>query len=169
MRTTHSRWPSTSNRFAEPASTSFTEHTRRSPTAVLDLLDHGAAERTRERRDGQAVEHVVEEAEHDQSLRLRRRHAAALEVIELILVDGADGARVRAPHVVGLDLEIRDGFGPRALGEHEVAVGLAGLGLSRRGAETDEARVDGVGLVVDRALEQQTAASVRRVVVLQGA
>src|SRR5438094_661163 len=84
------------------------EATWRSPTAVLDLLDHGAAERTRERRDGQAVEHVVEEPEHDQSLRLRRRHAAALEVVELVLVDGTDGAGVRAPHVVGLDLEVRD-------------------------------------------------------------
>src|SRR5947208_5853356 len=158
MRTTHSRWPSTSNRFAEPASTSFTEHTRRSPTAVLDLLDHGAAERTRERRDGQAIEHVVEEPEHDQSLRLRRRHAAALEVVELVLVDGTDGARVRAPHVVGFDLEVRDRLGPRALGEHEVAVGLAGVGLPRGGTEPDEARVDGVGLILDRALEQQIAA-----------
>src|SRR5215467_1575166 len=106
MRTTHRRWPSTSNRFAEPASTSFTEHTRRSATAVLHLLDHAAAERADQRRDGQPVEHVVEEAEDDQPLGVLRTHPATLQVVELVLVDGTDGAGVRALHVVGLDLEV---------------------------------------------------------------
>ena len=63
--------------------------------------------------DGQAVEDVVEEPEDDQPLGLCGRDAAALEVVELVVVDRADGARVRALHVVGLDLEVRDRLGAR--------------------------------------------------------
>src|SRR6266511_422773 len=104
MCTTQSRWPSTSKRFAEPGSTSLTEHTRRSPMAVLHLLDHAAPECADQRRDRQSLQHVVEEAQDDQAFGVLRPNAAALEVVELVLVDGADRARVRALHVVGLDL-----------------------------------------------------------------
>ena len=56
-----------------------------------------------------------------------------------------------------------------ALGEHEVAVGLERLRLLRVGPDADEARVHRLGGVLDRALEQQVAARVGRVVVLQRA
>ena len=36
------------------------------------------------------------------------RHTPALEVVELVIVDRADRGSVRALHVVGLDLEVRD-------------------------------------------------------------
>src|SRR5260370_16834849 len=101
MRTTHRRSPSTSKRLADPASTSLTEHTRSSPMAVLHLLDHAAPERTDQRRDGQAVENIVEEPEHDQSLRLRRRHTTALAGIELALVHPAHAPPPPTPHVLG--------------------------------------------------------------------
>src|SRR5690242_8418224 len=146
-RTTHSRWPSTSKRAAAPTFTSSTEHTltslmtwpqmfserctrhirverseyvglRANSRAVLDLADDVVAEAADERTDGQTVEDVVEEAEDDEALRLGRRDAAALQVVELVLVDRADGAGVRALDVVGLDLEVRDRLGPRPLGEH---------------------------------------------------
>ena len=77
-----------------------------------------------ERADREALEHVVEEAEHDQPLGLLGRDAAALEVVELVVVDRPDGGGVRALHVVGLDLEVRDRLRARALAEHEVAVRL---------------------------------------------
>ncbi len=85
----------------------------------------------RERADREPLEHVVEESEHDQSLGLLGRDAARLEVVELLVVDRADRRRVRAAHVVGLDLEVRDRLRARALGEHEVAVRLRRVRLLR--------------------------------------
>src|SRR4051795_6486514 len=98
MLTTQSRWPSTSKRAAVPTATSSTEHTRASRTgprdrvAVLELLDDAAAERRDRCALRQAVEHVVEEPEHDEALSLLRRHAAGGQVVELVVVDRADGA-----------------------------------------------------------------------------
>ena len=56
------------------------------------------------------------------------RHAAALEVEALVLVDRADGRGVRAAHVVVLDLEVRHRLGPRLVRQLDVAVGLEGVG-----------------------------------------
>src|SRR6516165_7945953 len=100
MRTTHTPTPSTSKRACDPGFTSETEHTRTSGTgprdrvAVFDLLDDAPAERRDERRQRQSLEHVVEEAEHDEPLRLGGRNTACREVVELVVVDGANGAGV---------------------------------------------------------------------------
>ena len=59
-----------------------------------------AAQRRRQRRDRQPGEDVLEEPEHDEPLGVLGPHAAALEVVELVVVDRADGRRVRAAHVV---------------------------------------------------------------------
>src|SRR5262245_46115968 len=109
MLTTQSVWPSASTRPFSPGAMSATAHTRtsgigaRHRIAVLDLLEDAAAQRPDERRQRELREHVVEETEHDEPLRLIGGHAAAREVVELLLVDGADGAGMRAAHVVGLD------------------------------------------------------------------
>ena len=107
--------------------------------------------------------------EHDEPLRFLGRHAAGGEVVELVVVDRTDGARVRALHVVGLDLEVGDRLRLRALGEHEVAVGLERHRLLGVAPDADEARVHRLRGVLDRALEQEVAPRVGRVVVLQGA
>src|SRR6186997_2757702 len=107
MFTTHRRWPSRSKRAAVPAATSSTAHTRTSGTgprdrvAVFELLHHAAAQRRHQRAHRQAIEHVVEEAEDDEALGLLGRHPASGEIVELVLVDGPDGARVGALHVAG--------------------------------------------------------------------
>src|SRR3954471_10410157 len=112
MLTTQRRWPSTSKRAAVPTATSSTEHTRASRTgprdrvAVLELLDDAAAQRRHERTHRQSVEHVVEEPEHDEPLGFLGRDAAGGEVVQLLVVDRADGARVRALDIAGLDLEV---------------------------------------------------------------
>src|SRR3954454_14030178 len=116
MRTTAIRCPSTSKRRAEPGFTSSIEQSRtvlmrlhppalshdraRAPCRhlwlapgpssrppVFELVDDRGAQPPRERREGQPREDVVEEAEHDQALRLFRRHTAALQVVQLLLVD----------------------------------------------------------------------------------
>ena len=56
------------------------------------------------------------------------RHAAALEVEALLLVDRADRRGVAAVHVVVLDLEVGHRLGPGVVGQLEVAVGLEGVG-----------------------------------------
>src|SRR5437588_1389525 len=112
MLTTQSRRPSTSKRAAVPGFTSATAQTRTSDTgprdrvSVLDLLDHTAAQGGDERGDREPVEDVVEEAEHDEALRLFGGHATGRQVVELVVVDRAHGAGVRALHVVGFDLDV---------------------------------------------------------------
>ena len=54
------------------------------------------------------VEHVLEEAAHDEPLRLLARETACHCVEELLAVDLAQCRPVRAAHVVGEDLEARD-------------------------------------------------------------
>src|ERR671926_1116876 len=101
MRTSAILWPSTAKQRADPGARSSREQTRRGspmPVPVLELLDHRSAQTTRERADREPAEHVVEESEHDQSLRVAWRDAAALEVVELVVVDRADRRRVRALH-----------------------------------------------------------------------
>ena len=53
------------------------------------------------------VEHVLEEAPHDQPLGLRPREPTRHQVEELLSVDLAERCSVRAPDVVGEDLEAR--------------------------------------------------------------
>src|SRR5512142_3381795 len=117
MRTIESRWPSTSTRVAVPGAISSRLPTRTSATGdePSHLRVDRRAERLDERGHREPVEHVVEEAEHDEPLRVGRRHTASLEVVQLLLVDRADGRRVRATHVVGLDLEVRDRLRARTL------------------------------------------------------
>ena len=62
-------------------------HVARASVEVADLLVHRAPQRRRERGDGQAGEHVLEEAEHDQPLGVLGPHAAGLEVVALVVVD----------------------------------------------------------------------------------
>ena len=85
------------------------------------------------------------------------RHAAALEVEALLLVDRPDRRRVAALHVVGLDLEVGHALGPGALGQREVAVGLEGVGALGVLADPDQAGVHARRMVLHRALEQQVA------------
>ena len=92
------------------------------------------------------------------------------EVVELVVVDRADRARVRALHVVGLDLEVGHRLRLGAFGEHEVAVGLERpRAADASGRMRIRPGVDRLRGVFDRTLEQEVAARVRRGVVLQRA
>src|SRR6516164_7231857 len=115
MRTSAIRWPSTSKRRAESGARSSRAHSRTaSPTTVFQFVDHSAAQSARERADRKTVEHVIEEAEHDEAFCLFGLDAARLQVVTLFLVDRTNRGCVRAPHVVRLDLEIGNRFGARA-------------------------------------------------------
>src|SRR5690606_40063476 len=58
-------------------------------------------------RHRQPLEHFTEEAEHDETLRDVARNSTAHDVEQLLLVELSDRRGVRAPHVVRLDLEVR--------------------------------------------------------------
>ena len=79
----------------------------------------------------------AEEAEHDEATGLVLGDAARLQVEELLVVEAAGGARVTgAADVAGLDLEVRDRLGARAVGQDEVAVRLVRVGAD--GIRSDE-------------------------------
>src|SRR5260221_10340952 len=65
-------------------------------------------ERLAHRLELDPVEHVLEEATHDQPLGLRARQTARHQVEELLAIDLAQGRAVGAAHVVGQDLEAGD-------------------------------------------------------------
>ena len=108
-----------------------------------------------------------EEAEHDEAARLVFADAASHEVEQVLVVETAGRARVAgADDVAGLDLEVRDGVGAGAVGEHEVAVLLVAVGADggvadEHVADPDRARAG----AVQRALVGDAAPGVRRVVV----
>ena len=82
----------------------------------LDLRDPGlerGAERLAHRLELDPVEHVLEEAAHDQPLGLGARQPARHQVEELLPVDLAERRAVGAADVVGEDLEARESS-PRA-------------------------------------------------------
>ena len=81
--------------------------------ALRDPRFERGAERFADRLELDPVEHVLEEAAHDQPLRLGPREAAAHAVEELLAVDLAERRAVRAADVVGHDLEAGDRVGVR--------------------------------------------------------
>src|SRR5215211_9035304 len=72
---------------------------------------------------------LLEEAVDDEALRLRLRHAASAQVIQLFGVDLGDGSGVGAAYVVGLDLEAGDRVSVRPLRQQQVPALLEGIGL----------------------------------------
>ena len=178
MRTTAIGWPSTTNRRASPSGTSSTAqrrcsltHDRCAPSSAArsSLAPISARTCSRSGGDRHAGEHLVEEAGDDQPLGDARRHASALEVEALLVVDRADRRGVAAADVVVLDLEVRHRLGPRVLGQLEVAVGLEGVGAPGLLPDPDEAGVDRPGVAAHRPLEQQVGGGVGRPVVLERA
>src|SRR5262245_55005901 len=88
-------------------------------------------ERLAHRLELDPVEHVLEEAAHDQPLGLGPRQPARHQVEELLAVDLAERGAVGAAHVVRHDLEARDRVRVRLRREQQVAVLLVGVRLLR--------------------------------------
>ena len=106
----------------------------------------------------------LEEAEHDEATRLVLGDAARLQVEELLVVEAAGGAGVAgAADVAGLDLEVRDRLGARAVGEDEVAVGLVRVGADGIRPDEHVADPDAAGTrALQRALVEHVARGVAR-------
>ena len=88
-------------------------------------------ERLAHRLELDPVEHVLEEAAHDQPLRLGAGEAARHEVEELLAVDLAERRAMGAADVVGQDLEAWDRVRVCRLREQQVAVLLVRVRLLR--------------------------------------
>ena len=80
---------------------------------------------------GDLGDHLAEEAAHHQPAGLVFGDAAGLQVEQLLVVETAGGAGVSgADDLAGLDLQVRHRVGAGAVGEHQVAVHLEGVGAS---------------------------------------
>ena len=63
-------------------------------------------------------------------------------VEDLLAIDAATGGAVRAPHVVGLDLEARDRVGPRLMRQHECVIALVAVSFMGGFVDLDHAAPD---------------------------
>src|SRR5690625_1310383 len=93
---------------------------------------------------GDAAHDLVEEAGHQHMLGQFGRQATAHEVEPLVLRHRSGGGAVRAAHVVGAYLQLRDRDGLGLLVEQKVTVRLVGVGLLRALVDDDDARGDGL-------------------------
>ena len=114
-----------------------------------------------------AVQDVLEEAAHDQPLRVSAGEAARHRVEELFAVDAADRRAVGAADVVREDLEPGNRNGVRRRRQHEVAVLLVRVRLLRVLLDADHPPPHRGGRVAQRALEGEVGRRVRRDVLLE--
>jgi hypothetical protein len=112
---------------------------------VAELSLHAAQQPLLDLRDADLADDVGEEAVHDQAPRLVLGDAAAAQVEQLLVVEAAGGAGVAgALDLAGLDLQVGDRVGARAVGEHQVAVALVRLDALGDLADQDVADPHGV-------------------------
>ena len=113
------------------------------------------------------LDDVGEEAADDEAAGGLGVDAARAEVEQLLVVEPAGGAGVAgADDLAGLDLQVGHRVGAGAVGEHQVAVELVGVGAGGRRADADVADPDRAGvLALQRALVEDVAAAVRHGVV----
>ena len=146
-------WPSTSNRRAapsarvvEPRRARTSRHRRRIALRRSSLLADARPERGAEPRApaGGATTSSKKPATISRSATCGR-HAPALEVEALLLVDRPDRRGVAAAHVVVLDLEVRHRLGPCVVGQLDVAVGLEGVRAPGVLPHPDQPGVDATG------------------------
>src|SRR5581483_4490254 len=106
-------------------------------SGLRDARFECGAERLAHRVELDPVEHVLEEAAHDQPLGLGAREPARHQVEELVAVDAPERRAVGAADVVRHDLEPGDRVRVRVGREQEVAVLLVGVRLLRVGLDPD--------------------------------
>src|SRR3954454_17607687 len=125
------------------------------------LLDR-AHEAVLQLRDADVLDDVGEEAADDQAPRGLGVDATRAQVEQLLVVEPAGGAGVPgADDLAGLDLQVGHGVGTGAVGEHQVAVELVGVGADGGGPDADVADPDRVRvLALQRALVEHVAAAV---------
>ena len=105
---------------------------------------HQALLRARARRSGRRCS--AKKPRTTRRLGLVLGDAARLQVEQLLVVEPACGGGVPgALDLAGLDLEVRHRVGAGAVGEHEVAVELVGVGALGLGADQHVADPHGVG------------------------
>ncbi len=131
----------------------------------------GVGEAFAHRGHGDLLDQLAEEAAHDEAAGLVFGDAAGLQVEQLLVVETSGGAGVPgADDLAGLDLEVRHRVGAGAVGEHQVAVGLEGVGPGCGGADQHVADPHGVRVGLGRvriALQRTLVRHVRAAVRLR--
>ena len=118
----------------------------------MEFLQQQFLQLTAQRGDFDAVDDVLREGIGQQVAGIRETDAARLQVEHCFGVQLADGRAVRAAHVVGQNLQFGLGVDDGVVGEHQVLVGLLGVGLLRVLADEDLAVEDRARVAVQNAL-----------------
>src|SRR3954447_2934292 len=135
---------------------------------LIEFLEQDPLERVPQCRYLDAVHNVLREGVGQQTASVTLVDAARLHVEQRLGVELADGGAVGAFDVVGPDLKLGLGVDDGLVGQHEVLVGLLGVGLLRILANNDAAVEDRGCLAVQNALVQLVAVGVRLGVVDRG-
>ena len=135
--TTATASPSITTRSAVPSGTATTAQARtvfRHAAASVSSRSTAATQPVLHLGHADLVDDVGEEAADDQPARLVLGDAAGLQVEQLLVVEPAGRAGVTgADDLAGLDLQVGHRVGAGAVGEHQVAVELVGVGALGRG------------------------------------
>ena len=100
---------------------------------------------------GDLLDQLAEEATDDQAAGLVLGDAAGLQIEQLLVVETSGGTGVSgADDLAGLDLQVGHRVGAGAVGEHQVAVGLEGVGSGGLGADQHVADPHGVRIGLRR-------------------
>ena len=118
----------------------------------------GVGEALAHRGHGDLGDDLAEEAAHHQAAGLVLGDAAGPQVEQLLVVETSGGAGVSgADDLAGLDLQVRHRVGAGAVGEHQVAVRLEGVGAGGLGADQHVADPHGVRVGLARSPDRLAA------------
>src|SRR6185312_9073526 len=135
--------------------------------AVQQFRLDGVLQPGLEFREADLLNDLREEAANDETACLVLRDAASLKVEELLVIEASRRARMaRAEDVAGLDLEVRNRVGARALGEQQVTVLLVAVGAGGGGTDQDVADPHcPCAVALERALVAHPGLRIRSIVV----
>src|ERR1039458_6793661 len=107
------------------------------------------------------IHNILRKRVGQQTARFPLANAARLQVEQRFAIQLADSGAMRAAHVIGIDLQLRLGIHHRIVGEHQILIGLLGIGLLRVFADDDFAIEDGVRLARQNSFIHFVAPAVR--------
>src|ERR1035438_3250576 len=108
-------------------------------SALMEFLEQDSFQRIFQGLNFDAIDDVLREGVGQQAARILFADAARPQVEHGFGIQLADGGAVRAAHVVGENLQFGLGIDHRLVGQHQVLVGLLGVGLLRVLADDDAA------------------------------
>src|SRR3954471_520834 len=134
------------------------------PSSCAQALSDQSLELHPYRLEGHLADNLRGKGVRQQPFGFPRRHSTAPCVKERDIVQATDGGTMRALHVIRKDLELRLGVDSGGVAQQEIPVGLVCVSLLRFGANENLAVEHCPRMVVENALIDLPAATVRLIV-----